>query len=122
MKKTLVVTNYETNEKVKVALESEGNYNSTFEALVEDLVELRMSGWGVNTDWSAGAEAYRDINPHGPMAHDLPHSYLPLTGYDRRTVNGEFIDDDGLTCQFTAGGQRCQATRAEHKAKWPELS
>jgi hypothetical protein len=80
-------------------------------------------------NWSEGATAYRDINPAGPMSHDLPHSYLPLTGYDRRTkdvdtVNGmrvtAFMDDDGTCCQFTAGGQRCQGTLREHRMKFPE--
>lgn len=72
-------------------------------------------------DWSEGAEAFRDINPAGPMAHDLPHTYLPLTGFDRHYKSGEFVDDEGTCCQFTAGGLRCQGTRWEHERKWPEL-
>jgi hypothetical protein len=78
-------------------------------------------------DHSQGAEAYRDINPAGPMAHDLPHRYLPLTGYDRRyggtAEDGSVIfqEDDGKCCQFTAGRLRCQGTKAEHLRRWPEM-
>jgi hypothetical protein len=74
-------------------------------------------------NWSEGAEAFRDINPTGPMAHDLPHRYLPLTGSDRHysSLRHEFEEDDGKCCQFTAGRLRCQGTRLEHMHKWPEL-
>lgn len=71
-------------------------------------------------DHSLGARAMRDVDPSGPMAHDLPHKYLPLRGYDRRHLDGVFQPDDGQRCQFTAGGQRCQGTREEHEARWPE--
>lgn len=81
-------------------------------------------------DHSEGAEAYKDIDPQGPMAHDLPHRYLPLTGFDRRVKDMDavggmrvtvFLDDDGTCCQFTAGGQRCQGNRQAHLVKWPTL-
>jgi hypothetical protein len=75
----------------------------------------------MSKNYSEGAQAYRDIDPSGPMAHELPHLYLPLTGYDRRRVDGEFVDDDGTCCQFTAGRQRCQATNREHRAAFPAL-
>lgn len=75
-------------------------------------------------NWSEGAEAYRDINPAGPMAHDLPHAYLPLTGYDRHWNSQvqAFQDDDGQCCQFTAGGQRCQGDWLTHRQMWPALN
>ena len=76
----------------------------------------------MSRDHSKGATPYHDINPFGKMSHDLPHRYLPLTGNDRRWKDGGFQEDDGQTCQFTAGGQRCQGTLREHKIKWPEVT
>jgi len=65
-------------------------------------------------DFSEKAEPFRDIDPNGKMAHDLPHHFLQD---DPR--QGMLIED---CCQFTAGKQRCQGDYWTHRRMWPHLT
>ena len=65
-------------------------------------------------DFSEKAEPFRDIDPNGKMAHELPHHFLQ----DKPNRGPNPIED---CCQFTAGKQRCQGDYWTHRRMWPHL-